>query len=105
MENKVEVFEHEVFGDLEVFFVDNNPMFYGKQVAELLGYSNPNKAVRDHVDDEDKVGTKRSTLGGSQDIIVHLEDGDVRVTSDTEGLLAYNILYWCTIDNDGSYVT
>lgn len=41
----------------------------------MLGYSNPNKAVRDHVDEEDKVGTKRSTLGGSQDIIVVNESG------------------------------
>ena len=28
--------------------------FVGKDVAEALGYSNPQKAIRDHVDDEDK---------------------------------------------------
>ena len=64
MNNNVEKFNHEVFGEVEVFTIEGVPHFYGKMVAELLGYSNPNKAVRDHVDVEDKVGTERSTLGG-----------------------------------------
>lgn len=35
--------------------IDQEPMFVGKDVAEILGYENPSKAVRDHVDAEDKI--------------------------------------------------
>ena len=34
--------------------IDNTPYFVGKDVAEVLGYSNASKAVISHVDDEDK---------------------------------------------------
>lgn len=64
--NEVTKYEHEVFGELEVFTVEGELYFYGKDMAAILGYTNPNKALRDHVDLEDKVETKRSTLGGSQ---------------------------------------
>ena len=40
----------------ETFFVD-------KDVAKALGYSNTQKAIRDHVDDEDKL-TERIVLSG-----------------------------------------
>ena len=33
---------------------DNNHWFVAKDVAEILCYSNTAKAIRDHVDDEDK---------------------------------------------------
>ena len=52
----------------EVFFV-------GKDVAEVLGYSNPRKALIDHVDNEDKVVTKRDTLGGTQKMTIINESG------------------------------
>ncbi|GAJ27539.1 phage antirepressor protein [Liquorilactobacillus sucicola DSM 21376 = JCM 15457] len=34
--------------------INDEPYFVGKDVAEILGYKNPQKALRDHVDDEDK---------------------------------------------------
>ena len=34
--------------------VDQVPWFKGKEVAACLGYTNPRKAVRDHVDEEDR---------------------------------------------------
>lgn len=37
------------------------------------------------------------------EIVVHLTSGDICVDSDSEGLFAYHILYWCTIDDDGTY--
>ena len=32
---------------------DSTPYFVGKDVAEILGYTNPTKAMQDHVDEED----------------------------------------------------
>ena len=34
--------------------LDGEPLLVGKDVALALGYTNPQKAIRDHVDDEDK---------------------------------------------------
>lgn len=34
--------------------INNEPWFVGKDVASILGFTNPNKALKDHVDDEDK---------------------------------------------------
>lgn len=33
---------------------NNTPYFIGKDVAEVLGYKRPTKAIADHIDDEDK---------------------------------------------------
>ena len=45
--------------DLEIeltSFIDEkqNVWFKGKDIAKILGYVNPSKAIRDHVDPEDK---------------------------------------------------
>ena len=63
--------EHEVRSIL----IDNQPWFVGKDVAEVLGYSNTRKALADHVDDEDKGVTKRDTRGGQQEMTIINESG------------------------------
>lgn len=63
--------EHEVRSIL----IDNQPWFVGKDVAEVLGYSNTRKTLADHVDDEDKGVTKRDTLGGQQEMTIINESG------------------------------
>ena len=35
--------------EVRILELEGKPYFVGKDVAELLGYSNPNKAIRDHV--------------------------------------------------------
>lgn len=47
----------------------------GKDVAKALGYTNPRKAMSDHVDEEDKGVTKCDTLGGSQSVTIINESG------------------------------
>lgn len=46
--------------------VDGEPYFAGKDVAIILGYGNPTKAIRTHVDEEDKGGSILDTPGGKQ---------------------------------------
>lgn len=57
--------------------IDNEPYFVGKDVAEILGYSNSRKALADHVDDEDKTDgvTIRDTMGRIQNPVVINESG------------------------------
>ena len=41
----LQVFENKTFGKVRVIERNNEPWFVGKDVAEVLGYSNPSKAV------------------------------------------------------------
>lgn len=48
MTNTVQVFENSSFGNLEVLTIEGKEWFPAIKVAEILGYANPHKAVRDH---------------------------------------------------------
>lgn len=60
---KVQVFKNEEFGSVRAIERNGEPWFIGKDMAEILGYTNTAKAIRDHVDDEDKL-TERIVLSG-----------------------------------------
>lgn len=74
MENKIEVFTKAEFGELRTVNVGDKIMFVASDVAKMLGYSNPRKAIIDHC----KGVTKRDTLtnGGIQ-AINFIPEGDV----------------------------
>ena len=55
MTNEIaKVFSSEKFGNVRVVVLSDEPWFVGKDIAETLGYKNPNEAIMDHVDNEDK---------------------------------------------------
>lgn len=72
--DKLQVFNFENH-NVRALMIDDEPYWVGKDVAIVLGYTNPRKAIGDHVDDEDKGVTKCDTLGGKQDITVINESG------------------------------
>lgn len=52
--NEIQIFNSPEFGQVRTLVIDNEPWFVGKDVADVLGYSNSRKALNDHVDAEDK---------------------------------------------------
>jgi hypothetical protein len=56
--NEIQIFSSEEFGEVRTVDIGGEPWFVGKDVAEVLGYSNANEAVQDHVDEEDKLNSK-----------------------------------------------
>ncbi len=52
MEN-ISKYHHPELGSTRVTTINGEVFFVGKDVAEILGYSNPRKALIDHVDSED----------------------------------------------------
>ncbi len=73
--NEIRTFNNAEFGKVRTLTVNNEPYFVGKDVAEILGYTNTSKAIRDHVDTEDKL-TERIVLSGqNRDIIAINESG------------------------------
>lgn len=47
--NELKIFEHPDFGKIRTVTIDDEPYLVGRDVAEVLGYSNPSKAVIAHV--------------------------------------------------------
>ena len=43
----------------------------GKDVATALGYSNPQKAIRDHVDEQDRTVNESFTVNGTQGVLIN----------------------------------
>ena len=54
MKNEIKVFESVDFGKVRIIEKNGEPWFVGKDVAEILGYSNTRDALAKHVDNEDK---------------------------------------------------
>lgn len=73
--SNISTFRNPAFGSVRAVNINNEPYFVGKDVAEILGYSNPRKAMIDHVDAEDKGVTKCDTLGGTQEMTIINESG------------------------------
>lgn len=64
--------QHEV----RTVVINDEPYFVGKGIATVLGYSNTPKAIRDHVDEEDKrVERIVHPLGGLQESVLINESG------------------------------
>lgn len=75
--NDLKIFENKEFGEIRTIIENGEPWFVGKDVAEILGYSNPRKAVIDHVDEEDKMDgvTIRDSIGRKQIPVLINESG------------------------------
>ena len=75
MQSNIQIFTSEVFGEIRTCQVNNQIMFVGKDVAKALGYTNTPKAIRDHIDDDDKL-TERFVLSGQvRSVIIINESG------------------------------
>lgn len=73
--NDLQIFENPEFGQVRTVEIDGQPWLVGKDVAVALGYKNPQRAIRDHVEDEDKGMTKTVTPSGEQEMLIINESG------------------------------
>ena len=62
---------HPDFGEVRTVTVNDEPWFVGKDVAQALGYQNPQKALRDHVDDDEKTVNDSFTVNGTPAILIN----------------------------------
>ena len=76
MANEVQIFENAEFGKVRTIVKDGEPFFIGKDVAEILGYSNIRDALAKHVDDEDKNTVAiRDGIQGNPNLTIINESG------------------------------
>lgn len=73
----IQLFTSAEFGDIRTIKDAEAVYFVGKDVAEILGYTNTRKALADHVDPEDKKDgvTIRDSIGRDQTPVVINESG------------------------------
>ena len=64
--NELKIFENAEFGEIRTTTINNEPWFVGKDVAEILGYADTNKAIAMHVDEEDKLNDKTALSLGQR---------------------------------------
>lgn len=69
--NEIKIFENQEFGKVRALEIDGKPYFVGKDVAEALGYANPQKAIRDHTDIEDRTVNDSFTVNGTKVILIN----------------------------------
>ena len=109
--NDLTTFTNPEFGQVRTVEIDGTPWLVGKDVAEALGYTNPQKAIRDHVDEEDKGVNDSFTPGGTQTLVVINESGLYSLVLSSKLPTAKKFRRWVTsevlpsIRKHGAYMT
>lgn len=94
--DNVQIFQNNEFGNIRTVTIDGNPWFVGKDVANALGYTNPQKAVRDHVTLEDRGVNEMDTPSGTQQMTVINESGLYSLVLSSKLESAKRFKHWVT---------
>lgn len=109
--NAVKIFKNSEFGEIRIVPINNEPWFIGSEIAKILSYTNPSKAIRDHVDPEEKL-TERIVLAGQRrDVTLINESGLYSLILSSKLPKAKQFKHWVTgevlptIRKHGGYLT
>ena len=75
-----QIYEHEQFGKIRVVKIGEEVKFFGSDVATALGYTNPRKALADHIPDKFKLVSQIVTAGQRRTVTLISEEGLYRLT-------------------------
>lgn len=110
-ENDIISFVSDEFGMIRIVKIEGEPWFVGKDIATVLGYKNPQEAVRTHVDTDDKGVSEILTPGGRQSVPVINESGLYSLILSSKLPTAKRFKKWVTsevlpsIRKHGAYMT
>lgn len=111
MNNQLQRFRNNEFGEIRALQIENEPWFVGKDLAKCLGYSNTRDAIDKHIDKEDKGVAKLDTLGGKQNMTIVNESGLYSLILSSQLPTAKRFKRWVTkevlpsIRKHGAYMT
>lgn len=94
--NDLQIFKNKEFGEIRTVTIDSEPWFVGKDVAAALGYSNPQKAVRGHVSEEDRGVNEMDTPSGKQSLVIINESGLYSLILSSKLESAKKFKHWVT---------
>ncbi len=75
MENAIQIYENKELGKVRTVLIDGEPYFVGKDVADILGYSDTFGALKKHVDAEDKQNCQNDSFESPRGMTVINESG------------------------------
>ena len=110
---EVKVFKNPVppeFGDLRTIEINGEPWFVGKDVTGILGYTNPTKALTDHVDEEDMTFNESLKLSRQRGAWLINESGLYSLILSSKLPSAKDFKHWVTsevlpsIRKNGAYI-
>lgn len=96
--NELTIFKNERFGEMRTVTIGDEIWFVGKDVAEILGYSNPRDALAKRVDAEDKGVANCDTLGGRQELTIINESGLYSLILSSKLPSAKEFKHWVTAE-------
>ena len=96
---QLQVFSHEEFGSVRTLLIGNEPYFVGKDVTDILGYSNSRDALARHVAEEDRdaVGI-HDAIGREQPTVFINESGLYSLILSSKLPAAKQFKHWITAE-------
>lgn len=96
--NELTIYKNDKFGEMRTVTIGDEIWFVGKDVAEILGYSNPRDALAKRVDAEDKGVANCDTLGGRQELTIINESGLYSLILSSKLPSAKEFKHWVTAE-------
>ncbi len=106
---EIAIFKNPEFGEIRTVELNGEPWFVGKDVAAALGYSNPQKAIRDHIDEKDKTLNESFAVNGTMAVLIN-ESGLYSLVMSSKLPSANKFKHWVTsevlpsIRKNGGYI-
>jgi len=95
--SELKVFQNPEFGTIRTISINGQPFFVGKDVCDILGYSNSRDALAKHVDDEDKNTVAiRDGIAGNPNQIAINESGLYSLILSSKLPAARRFRHWVT---------
>ena len=97
--NEMMIFNNPEFGSVRTVCIDGEPWLVGKDVAEILGYNEPHKAIARHVDKDD--GMKHpviDSIGRTQQVTIINESGFYSLVLSSKLPTAKKFKRWVTAE-------
>ena len=94
--NEIQFFKNAAFGTIRTMQDEKGePWFVGADIANMLGYTNPRKAIRDHVEEEDKTRNDSFLVNGTSPILIN-ESGLYALILSSKLPTAREFKHWVT---------
>lgn len=109
--HNLKIFKNSEFGEIRIVPINNEPWFIGSEIAKILSYTNPSKAIRDHVDQEEKLTERIVLAGQGRDVTIINESGLYSLILSSKLPTAKKFKRWVTsevlpaIRKHGAYLT
>lgn len=109
--NDIQIFNNSEFGAIRTVQINGDVYFVSKDVAEILGYTNPTKALQDHVDGEDMTFNESLKLSRQSGAWLINESGLYSLILSSKLPKAKQFKHWVTseilpsIRKHGAYMT